>query len=306
MVADECHYLKNPKAKRTAAVKALVELHDRNRWPLFRMGLSATPITQDTQDVYGATDALFPGIPSQNIRGRVSSFYRFTRTYCHVTQNAQGYDVIKGLTQDEERVQQFRDRFRHMRARLTQDQLQAYLPPLYTRVHRLDGIESTGDLKALGLAKCREVTQWIADYLYSKPAHLIVTTYHRDVAAHYAEVFRKAGYPTGLIRGGVSEKNRRAQIQSLRAHPSSILVATMESIAEGLNVFDYVDDALIVEFTSKPKPLTQLLGRFRRLNRSKPCSVHLWYAEGTHEYALSMALRFKLDEIKSVLSHGNT
>ncbi|MEO1338568.1 MAG: hypothetical protein AAFV29_23195 [Myxococcota bacterium] len=44
----------------------------------------------------------------------------------------------------------------------------------------------------------------------------------------------------------------------------------------------------------------------RELNRSKPCSVHLWYVEGTREYALSMALRFKLDEIKSVLSHGKT
>lgn len=295
IIPDECHHLKNPKAQRTTAFGAIMTHNLRERPWVFRLGLSGTPITHATHDLFTPQNLLFPM--------RFSSFFRYTQRYCHVVVNKAGYPEYHGISLMPDRQAELRQRNATFRPRITQRDVDKYLPPLLTQVHRLS-MKPSGDLQALGRQKLKPVLEWVSEMLYSKDAHVVLTPHHVEVAQEYHAALQAANIPTALVHGQIPESKRRKSIQRLRTQRSSVLVATMGSIAEGLNLFDYVDHVALVELTYEPRIVTQLLGRFRRLNRSKPCRVHLFFAEGSIEYVLVMALKHKLADIQKAIGHG--
>jgi len=95
VVSDEAHAIKNRRAKRTTAVKAI-----RSR---FRIALTGTPITNKPDDLWSILDWLFPGEKYQRVvqgkartyhrPGRWGSYDSFMRQYCEVDQRDR---VFKG------------------------------------------------------------------------------------------------------------------------------------------------------------------------------------------------------------------
>jgi len=86
VVCDEAHAIKNRRAKRTTAVKAI-----KSR---FRIALTGTPITNKPDDLWSILDWLFPGEPYQRVvDGKARTYHRpgpwgsydsFIRQYCEV------------------------------------------------------------------------------------------------------------------------------------------------------------------------------------------------------------------------------
>lgn len=86
VVCDEAHAIKNRRAKRTTAVKAI-----KSR---FRLALTGTPITNKPDDVWSILDWLFPGEEySRRVGGKVRRYHRpgpwgsydsFIQRYCEV------------------------------------------------------------------------------------------------------------------------------------------------------------------------------------------------------------------------------
>lgn len=68
LVVDECHYVKNPKAERTKAVRRLAE-RNRARGGAF-VALSGTPITKHVAEIFPALNCLEPGAYPSSDRWR--------------------------------------------------------------------------------------------------------------------------------------------------------------------------------------------------------------------------------------------
>lgn len=88
LVVDECHYVKNPKAERTQAVRRLAE-RNAQRAGAF-VALSGTPITKHMGEIFAALSCLEPGAyPSSD---------RWAKRYCWEVEAEGGYDAeIIGL-----------------------------------------------------------------------------------------------------------------------------------------------------------------------------------------------------------------
>ncbi len=299
VIADECHYLNNWKSQRTQKVHFLCRRQSRS---CFRLGLSGTPIANKTQDLHGPMNALFPD--------RVSTYMAFARAYCQVyaktwkTEEGTGTaPEVRGMSDEPEKQERFKRRFARFRARITFDDVAPWMPSLATEVHPL-AVKDNRSLSAVGMEKAKHVVDWIVNSLESGPKHLLVSPFHINVAKYYADKLRATGLPVGLIHGEVSMPKRTKMFEALRQGEGSILVGTLKTIREGLNVFDYIDVAVLAEIPFVPNILSQWLGRFQRANRTKPCLVRMFYAKDSQEERVVSALEWKLSEIAAAIGHG--
>lgn len=299
---DEAHHVINYKTKTHRSVQVIAKQHPY----AFKVLSTGTPVRRAAQNLHGMVDCLWPG--------RIGTYYRFTEMYCHVFSRsvrtgdgARNIRQVEGISLDPARAEALTTRLEAWTCRLTLDELQKYLPKLTTNTIRL-AIESGGsidDVQQVGKAKVPDVAQWCIDKLrFAENRHMIVCAHHKSVRDAYLEKFKKAGIATGQIAGGDSDNKRRQTIEELQAQDCSILVGSITAICEGLNVFSYIDDAIIGELVWQAPVMLQLIGRFRRLNRVKPCAVHFFSAVGTKEEAMCATLQWTLDQIKQTVGHG--
>lgn len=99
VVVDECHYLKNPKAKRTKAIlgwwdkkerRAVQGLVDKGEVKVF---LTGTPITNRPVELHGIAAKLDPY--------RFGNFMRYAQRYCAAVQTRWGWDFSGASNLDE-------------------------------------------------------------------------------------------------------------------------------------------------------------------------------------------------------------
>lgn len=95
MIGDECHYLKNHRAQRTKAVRALA-----THIPHIVL-LSGTPLLSRPVEMYTLLNFVAPSV--------WSNWYDFTRRYCGGKQGRFGYDVSGSTNADElhERIKRY-------------------------------------------------------------------------------------------------------------------------------------------------------------------------------------------------------
>lgn len=112
-----------------------------------------------------------------------------------------------------------------------------------------------------------------------KGKYVVFTWFRSTADATYAKLAEHGMNPV-LISGDVIAKEREARIQSWKEADYGVIVATMASMQEGVNLQDS-HTVLFVEHHYLPATIEQAIARVRRYGQTERVHVHHIYARGT-------------------------
>ena len=271
IICDECHYIKNPKAKRTKAILQLAKTCD------YFIGLSGTPIINRPVDLF----------PPLNIvaSSEFNNWYQFTKTYCNGHMGKFGY-VADGLSR---KVELHSKLSRHMH-RVTKDDCLDLPPkvrsviPCKVRFNMDDHDTFQQAFTELGELKSEFAIDWIKDFLQSNDEKLVVFTYHVKVAELIYYLLacvdnNNMHKQIDLLTGFTTKQDRDAYISRFQDPKSAkrILILTLGVGSTGLNL-QKANNVLMVETSFSPMEMLQAEDRVHRNGQTKSCSIN--YREG--------------------------
>lgn len=322
IVFDECHALKNPKAKRT---KAAVRL---SKWPTVKgvIALSGTPILNRPIEIFTVLSMLKPST--------FGNYYLFGKKYCGAIHNGYGWDftgasnievsrdgvtaplnhllkdVMLRRTMDDPRLaDQMPDLLQTV---VEVDISRSHYDTVYnTLMDELEHYRTTGsgnlppglllniltDLRhASGRAKVETAHKWMLDYqaAYHKP--LVVFAHHKDVVAALADTM-----DCPKIDGSTPDRLRQKYIKEFQAGHHQFLVCSTLAMKEGINL-DAADTTLFVEREWVPAHERQAAARVRRITQeSDVCHQVILSAADTVDTHFDKVVREKQMVVKAAL-----
>lgn len=295
LIVDESHYVKEPKAARSKAVRALATGGG------LRLLLTGTPIGNDPGDAWNQIDLLCPG--ALGTRWVFRNFYQNKRV------NVAGFDEFYGIRED--RAEQLKARLAVWSVRTTKASVAHLLPPLRVSAvpvpfKKRDLEEALRDFEAnpegsLAKAASKKLSfteELVSEILETGGSHVAILCHRKDTA----ELFGRA-LGGAVITGDVPEVKRHEILESLAAAPKGILVATMHSISTALSLTAF-PDVLYVELDWRLQEVLQSMARFHRITGSKPVHIRCLFAEGSLEEKIAVVLERQIRENSTVLASG--
>ena len=294
IICDECHYIKNPKAKRTKAILQLAKTCD------YFIGLSGTPIINRPVDLFPPLNIVAPS--------EFNNWYQFTKTYCNGHMGKFGY-VADGLSR---KVELHSKLSRHMH-RVTKDDC-LDLPPKMRSVipckvnFRMEDHETFQEAYTeLGHCKTELAIDWVKDFLASNDEKLVVFTYHVKVAEHLYYMLtcvdnNKLHKQIDLLTGETTKQDRDAYISRFQDPKSAkrILILTLGVGSTGLNL-QKANNVLMVETSFSPMEMLQAEDRVHRNGQTKSCSINYLVAQNTFDDKLYSLLEKKMGMSNAVV-----
>jgi len=293
IICDECHYIKNPKAKRTKAILQLAKTTD------FFLGLSGTPIINRPVDLFPPLKIVAPS--------EFDNWYVFTKTYCNGHMGKFGY-VADGLTK---KVELHSKLARHMH-RVTKDDCLDLPPKVRTVIpcnvdFRMEDHESFQEAYTyVGHRKADIAVDWIKDFLASNDEKLVVFTYHVHVAEYIYYLFTDVDIDhrkeIDLLTGSTTKQDRDAYISRFQDPKSAkrILILTLGVGSTGLNL-QKANNVLMVETSFSPMEMLQAEDRVHRNGQTKSCSINYLVAQNTFDNKLFNLLEKKMGMSNAVV-----
>lgn len=307
VVADEAHRIKNRKALRTTALKAIQAYR--------KIALTGTPYDRDPSDIWSILQWLDPDF--------FRSYWRFFDAHI----NYQQVTVKRGVTVKQILASPLRDAESFARTlwpymiQRRKDDVRDDLPPridqfidlemssaqarayqtiaeaedpivelaegletsvsiVLTQILRL--IQITTDPGLLGLTDVSSVKlDWLADWLEDNPNEsVIIFTRFRATAE---KLHAQLGDRFKLIVGG-----KRAQITSADRY----IVGTISAMGEGLDL-PHIDNAIFIDVEWSSIMMQQAIDRIHRINITNAKNVYYLRCAGTVDHLLHTALRQK-------------
>jgi superfamily II DNA or RNA helicase len=308
VVVDECHYISNTKATRSAVVRRILEQNENS----YCVGLTATPITNEPSNLYNQIDTFW--------KGRVGTFWNFAYHYCNVDSTEYTDFWVHGV--NEVYSNELKTRLEAMTLRVTKHAVEHLLPPFIVTPIRVESTRKFAEqslkdftrmdkhninndtlIRACGMQKLGAVEEFTKNTLDSGNRHLVILTHLKQTTRDIEKVLQKNKIATFRFDGDDSVVKREALIQTaLKCTEPCALICTMHSVKEGINTMAQFDHALLAELYYTPGVMTQVLGRFHRL--SGACNVSVLYVQGSHEELIAAHLQQKLDAVKKVQNAG--
>lgn len=303
VVVDEIHMYANPKAQRTEALAALLDLIAAMNGPTPRIGLSGTPIQNTPQDLWSPMRLLFGE--------RFGSKSAFERRYCdgHL-EEIEGLPnkiwVAKGVT----RADELGARLGNVMLRRTKDQVLDELPPRTRSLLPIEIDEKTlkrqsdqarmllerrsksglGDLLALTEAsKIPDAAELARELVTDGHRPLLVCA--RKATAQQLSKLLKVNY----VDGELAPQEREAQLAQ-----AQIGIATMYSIEVGIDLVQF-DCMIVVGLDWLYTRLLQVESRIHRLTSKRAVTIYYLIAQGSLDELVRDRVLSKLEAASSVL-----
>ena len=313
LIFDESHYVKNPAAKRTKALKGLAKsIPDAG----MVLALTGTPVLNRPVELVSQLEIL----------GRIDDFggsWNFRKRYCNATRNNFGWDfsgsantqelndllrrtcyvrrnkadVLKELppkTRSEVNVDLKGDAIRQYRA--AEANTLAYFSENGAGGDTANHLSQITTLKRLaGEGKVEAACEWIDTFLDSTDRKLVVFAHHVSVVDAIA-----AQYGGLRVAGKDTAETRQAAVDSFQTDPSKrVIVLNMKAGGVGLTL-TAASDVLFVEQGWTPGEHDQAEDRCHRIGQED--NVAAWYllANGTIDddiFALIEKKRIVVDAV---------
>lgn len=325
-VLDEGHYLKDFDSKRTQAIlgapgmrhRSIADVSDR------MLFLSATPIPNRVGEIYPflrtAGHSLIKGQTQEEFIIQWAEKYRFTKmglTHRGIKEPAKfraalsdvmfgrrKYDVLDDLppfTRDSiiipisKKLRRDHKEFDRMEAfgrRLLdldiQDAAKLRAVPGFTEFQEFR--------KFIGAQKVKYVLDYLSNSDVSSRKKLILFCLHRDIAQAYHEAIPGSV----LVHGGLDPSERYETVKKADAAESCVLIATMNSVKEGLDMTGF-DFAIFTEFDWTFYLLRQVEGRLLRFGQKKAVTYLYFRLDAGLEDYMYRTLVDKEQTVDSVL-----
>ena len=291
VVFDEAHRM---RGRQNMWTKQAHKLRTDYKWLL-----TGSPIYRDAGDLFALLQVCDPKT--------FSSFGSFVDEHCNVKEDQyKYYGVIVGL-KDSEAFQEVTRPY--MLRRLMSDvslSLPELLDPISVRpdlyVHtqnEYDVVEAyikqlkrggeMEHMQAQGLlTRLRQLTgadrnklQAVSDLVSDINERVVVMCWFRESARLVA---RKIGTDL-IVTGAVSNDDRQIMLDRLSLDPHGVLVATMESLKEGLNL-QHTSNVVFYEQDWLSESNDQAVGRFHRFGQTKQVQPYFVRAHGTIDDAI--------------------
>jgi SWI/SNF-related matrix-associated actin-dependent regulator 1 of chromatin subfamily A len=292
IVFDECHRIKNKKAKRTKAACSIAKKCT------YAVGMSGTPIENNPHELLTLFNLLRPGM---------FDYYNYIYRYCDAASGSMGAsntDELHGILASTIMIR-----------RLKQDVLKE-LPPKrrmpisvdvdlkeYNAIQKKfiqEGGEGDACLhelrKALIPAKIPAIFDWIDNFLLTNKK-LIVFAHHRATLDAISARYRRGV----IIYGGTPITDRQKLVRSFQTHPPcNPFIGGVTACAEGINLTASAD-VLMAEMIYNPMKMEQAEDRSCRKGQKLPVSVYYMVCRNTYEQAMWGILEGKRKVVREVV-----
>ncbi len=310
LILDESHYAKNGMADTSKYINVL-----SSQAPV-KLALTATPICNEPKDLWHQLECLWPG--------RFGSFYQFKLAYCNNRPNEYASSGMEFYGLNAERASELEERLSYCSSRVTKKEVAHLLPPFRTEVKRIRAVKKVdyrelmvelkdpmrshknkleGMFADLGTTKFDYAKELVQLAIEAGESHVCLFTYAIATAEKLGEVLRAEGHNTLVVTGKIPVGKRHGVLNEAKAQKTSILVASMKSVQEGIDLTPYTTSA-IVELYWQPKVMIQVLGRLHRWTSKKKGRCEILVVEGTIEEKIAHVVSQKMKDMKQVLEHG--
>ena len=320
VVADESHYVKDSKAKRT---KALVPILKRAKRCVL---LSGTPALNRPRDLFTQLDALRPG--------RMGSFSDFAKRYCDARMKPWGWDASGGSNLQElhgiltrtymhRRLKSVvadqlpRKRRECVRFELAADAARVANEAARALVESLRGVRSDGSdstrrfdaLKALtawgvvtAQAKAGDVAARVAEILESGSGNkMLFFAHHHCMLDAMTNALRAARVPHVRIDGTTPSLERAIAVRRFQEETElRVAVLSIQACGQGITL-TAASDVVFGELHWVPAAMLQAEDRAHRIGQKHPVNVRYLCAAGTLDDIVWPAVSRKLEQIGAAL-----
>lgn len=278
LILDECHYVKNPKAKRTEHILGKDGLY---KYAKHTVALSGTPVANRPIELFTLLKALAPECINH------MNFFQYGKTFCNAYQGRWGWD-FSGANKKTLAGLGVKLRSNFMVRRL-KDQILPFLPKkqvrqiLLTQSNKaknlfkaidkfvtikggevkLSGHVST-ERKEIGELKVPKAIEHIKDQLENKDK-IVVFAHHISVLDKLQEGLKEYG----LVRldGATDEKNRNDAVNSFQNNPDiKIFLGSLTAAGIGITL-TAADYMVVVEASWVPAENQQATDRIHRIGQ---------------------------------------
>jgi len=319
IILDEAHYIKNRKAKRTKAVKAIPA---KRKWIL-----TGTPLQNTPDELWSLLNFLD--------RKTYSSYWKFVYRYCNVRVDQFGHHIEGGRDLDKlaEEIQPFFLRrtkeevapelppkiYQTYKVYLNNRQKQVYeelrkeglsqldtgavdvtcILALFTRMRQIClSTELIGDENREPTPKEELILDLLRQNADSKS---IVFTCFAKWARRLKRLLNKSS--VALYLGDTSESERVETLYRFKLGDVQTLISTLQTGGVGLNL-EFVDLAIFADKAWNPTHNQQAEDRLHRITTVRSPLIVSIVTKGTIEEYIETKLKHKIDWHKQVLEHS--
>jgi SNF2 family DNA or RNA helicase len=319
LVIDECHLIKNGKAKRTKATIALGKAVPHV------IALSGTPVINRPIEVYNALRLVNPTL--------FPNFWDFAQKYCGARHNGFGWD-FRGASNTEElhKILSTTVMIRRLKSEVLQDlpdKIRTSLPfeisnlseyqeaeanftewllqergeesvEKASRANMLVKIEALKQLAVKG--ELSQALEWVENFIETD-GKLVVFAVHREVVDTLYSKFKDVAVK---VDGSVSGEDRDKAVQEFQNNDKiRLFVGNIKAAGVGLTL-TAASSVAFLELPWTPGELDQAEDRVHRIGQRESVNIYYLLANGTIEEKIASMLDRKRRVVDAVIDGKET
>jgi SWI/SNF-related matrix-associated actin-dependent regulator 1 of chromatin subfamily A len=291
VIADEIHYLKNPKAKRTEMFFDI--LHDLR--PDRFIGLTGSPIKNRVNDFYTLLKLCDLGYPAHQRPMDKFNYWTFSHTFCKSKQvslphgavtkfyGVNNVDRLRALIKPRVFKRKLEDaldlpKLTHKPVMINEvdNAVALKLRQAYDDYSLKGTITDIGITRAkveAAMAKVDFTVRYAKDMIDEGVPHLVIFTDHIEPAEKIYTALTCHNIDCRWVSGRDPASKRADVYQDFQDGAFQVLVATIGSSSTGINLTQS-NQTIFNDFSWTPAELEQAIKRIHRIGQSKPCFIH--------------------------------